>query len=126
MFLLLLLPVIEIGLLEVFNNKGVPVRFFSTSEINSFDGPYTVSNTAVKKLGVKAVAEPCALMAEYKAELIQPKKIIGNVTVALARKQLRSGLLAANRMNTMYRRNIRNDWTCSGITVQTGKYQYRS
>ena len=89
----------ETGLLEVFSNKGVPVRFFSISEINSFDGPYTVSNTAVKNLGVKAVAEPCALLAGYKTELIQHKKIIGNVTVALAKEQLRSKLLTINTIN---------------------------
>jgi len=86
----------EAGLLEVFNSKGIPIRFFSISEINSFEGPYTVSKTALKKLGIKAVAEPCALLAGYKTELIQPKKIIGNVTVALAREQLRSGLYGRN------------------------------
>lgn len=96
----------EPGLLEVFYNKGVPVNFFSTSDINNFEGPFDISNTAVKKLGVKAVAEPCALMAGYKTELIQSKKIIGNVTVALAREHLRSGLLAADRINTMNGRNI--------------------
>jgi len=96
----------ETGLLEVFNNQGIPVKFFSTSEINSFDGPFDISNTAVKKLGVKAVAEPCALMAGYKTELIQSKKIIGNVTVALAMEQLRSELLSVNKMNTTNGRKI--------------------
>ena len=80
----------ETGLLEVFNKRGIPVKFFGKDEINSFNGPYSVSNTALKTLGVKAVAEPCALLAGYKTELIQVKRIIGNVTVALSREKVKS------------------------------------
>ena len=91
----------EPGLSEFFLYKGIPVHFFSIGDINNFDGPYNISHTAVKRLGVKAVAAPCALLAGHKAELIQPKKVIGNVTVALAREKLRSQILIANTMNTM-------------------------
>ncbi len=91
----------EPGLLELFFTKGIPVCFFSIEDINNFDGPYDISQTAVNRLGVKAVAAPCALMAGYKAELIQPKKVIGNVTVALAREKPRPHIPVPDKRNTI-------------------------
>jgi cobalamin biosynthesis protein CbiG len=53
----------EQGLIEGVRSLGVPLIFFSIDEINRFGGEFEPSKAAVRQLEVKAVAEPCALLA---------------------------------------------------------------
>ncbi len=76
----------EKGITDCFCDRGIPVRYFSKEEINSFDGPYSESRTAIKNIGVRAVAEPCALLAGRKAGLITRKQKTNLVTIALAKE----------------------------------------
>ena len=77
----------EPGLLELFAGQGIPLRFFSTRQINCFKGPFAESEAAMRNIGAKAVAEPCALLAGRRTSLIIPKRIIGRVTLALAKEE---------------------------------------
>ena len=76
----------EHGITECFGSRGIPVIYFTKDQINSFEGPYSVSETALKNIGAKAVAEPCALLAGRKAKLILPKDKTEKITIALARE----------------------------------------
>ena len=51
--------------------------------LNAFPGP--TSSRAADKLGVVGVAEPAALAVLHQGELVIPKKVVGKVTLALAR-----------------------------------------
>ena len=77
----------EPGLIEACSKLEAPLRFFSKEEINSFCGEYTENEIAFKNLGVRAVAEPCALLAGRNSRLLLPKQVIGNVTIAVAIEQ---------------------------------------
>ena len=97
----------EQGLVEGVRGLGLPLIFFSTEEINRFSGEFEPSRAAVRQLDVKAVAEPCALLAagvagipagsghtpgrkrgEKKARLILPKTVSADrkMTIAIARE----------------------------------------
>ena len=76
----------EPGITECFGSRGIPVVYFSKEQINRFDGPYSVSETALRNIGVRAVAEPCALLAGRKTALILPKQKTGKITIALAQE----------------------------------------
>lgn len=97
----------EQGLIEGVRSLGLPLVFFSTDEINRLDGEFEPSKAAERQLDVKAVAEPCALLAagvggipagigpaiegkvkEKRARLILPKTVSGErkVTIAIARE----------------------------------------
>ncbi len=55
--------------------------FVSTEDVNRMD----VRKTKATIVGVKNVAEACALFYSKKKELILPKRVYGGVTVAIAR-----------------------------------------
>lgn len=74
----------EEGLLEAMETLGLPLLFFSADTINSYCGEFTETEAAKRQLGVKAVAEPCALLAAKRARLHTGKRILGKVTLALA------------------------------------------
>ena len=76
----------EAGITECFTCKGLPVFYFTKDQINSFDGTFSISSTAMKYLGVKAVAEPSALLAGRRASLILDKQKTETVTIALAKE----------------------------------------
>ena len=97
----------EQGLVEGVRGLGLPLIFFSADEINRFSGEFEPSSAAVRQLDVKAVAEPCALLAagvagipagsgdapgrkrgEKKARLILPKTVCADrkMTIAIARE----------------------------------------
>ncbi len=77
----------EPGLIEACAGLQLPLRFFSKERINSFCGEYAENKTAVKNVGVRAVAEPCALLAGRNSRLLLSKQIIGDVTIAVAAEQ---------------------------------------
>ncbi len=74
----------EAGLVGAFRELGIPLLFIPEDEINRYDGPYVPSGAAERNIGVRAVAEPCALLAGRRARLVFPKRIYGPVTVAVA------------------------------------------
>lgn len=91
----------ETGLLEAMNELDIPLLFFSKERINSFGqtapdipayggadtGKFEENEVTMRRLGVKAVAEPCALLAGRQTEIILAKTIYGKVTVAVAREK---------------------------------------
>ena len=74
----------ETGLIKACAELQLPLRFFSKETINSFRGEYSQNDIAVKNIGVRAVAEPCALLAGRNSRLALPKQVIGDVTIAVA------------------------------------------
>ncbi|MET1123797.1 MAG: cobalamin biosynthesis protein [Archaeoglobaceae archaeon] len=68
-------------IVEVANRLKKPLVFVDSEEINSMD----VRTTKATVLGVKNVAEACAIYASRYGELVLPKRVYGGVTVAIAR-----------------------------------------
>lgn len=71
----------EKGLIEAVDRIKKPLMFVPAEEINKMD----VRETKAVKIGVKNVAEACALFYSKRRELILPKRVYGGVTVAIAR-----------------------------------------
>ncbi len=71
----------EKGLIEAVDSIKKPLMFIPTEEINKMD----VRETKAVMIGVKNVAEACALFYSKKRELILPKRVYGGVTIAIAR-----------------------------------------
>jgi len=71
----------EKGLIEAVDRIKRPLMFVPAEEINKMD----VKETKAVMVGVKNVAEACALFYSKKKELILPKKVYGGVTIAIAR-----------------------------------------
>ena len=77
----------EAGLIEGCERYDIPLRFFSKAQINRFHDDFVIRETAYRNLGVRAVSEPCALMAGRNAKLILRRKIYDGITVAAAREE---------------------------------------
>ena len=74
----------EAGLLALARSLRVPIRFFTREELSGIDSP-NPSNIVNKHIGVPSVCEAAAILASEKGELIVPKQISPNVTLAIAR-----------------------------------------
>jgi len=74
----------EAGLLEVARSLHIPIRFFTREELSGIDSP-NPSDIVNKHIGVPSVCEASAVLASEKGELIVPKQISPNVTLAIAR-----------------------------------------
>lgn len=74
----------EAGLLEAAKLLNVPLRFVSSEEIRRSPRRFARSDFVRKKVNLPAVAEPAALLAGRRTQLLLPKQIIQGVTVALA------------------------------------------
>jgi cobalt-precorrin 5A hydrolase len=75
----------EQGLLDAADELGIYLRFLPEHLFKYC--PYDVEETAASRhIGVKAVAEPCALMAGFNTKLILKKTIYENVTVAISKE----------------------------------------
>jgi cobalt-precorrin 5A hydrolase len=74
----------EAGLLETARNLDVPIRFFTREELSGIDSP-NPSEIVHQHIGVPSVCEAAAVLASEKGELIVPKQISPNVTLAIAR-----------------------------------------
>ncbi|MDA8174429.1 MAG: precorrin-3B C(17)-methyltransferase [Nitrospiraceae bacterium] len=72
----------EKGLQDFARKHGLKIRGFSNEELNAVK-EVRPSEAAMKAIGANAVAEPSAILASG-GQLIAPKKISGNVTVAAA------------------------------------------
>lgn len=78
----------EQGLLEFCRQNEIPLRFIAIKEIENARLNVRESEFVKQTIGVGAVAEPCALLAAQKPELIQERIQHQNVTVAVARENL--------------------------------------
>ena len=76
----------EAGLLQAARELGLSLRFINASEILSTTKTFRHSQFVADKIKLPAVAEPSALLAGRRTQLILPKTIIHGVTVAIARE----------------------------------------
>lgn len=80
------LKVDEAGLLEAAKRLDIPLRLISGAEIRASGRMFNQSAFVQDKVALPAVAEPTALLAGRRTQLILPKTIIRSVTVAIARE----------------------------------------
>jgi cobalt-precorrin 5A hydrolase len=76
----------EAGLLQAASELGLSLRFIRADEIRSTVKQFRHSQFVADKVKLPAVAEPSALLAGRRTQLILPKTIINGVTVAIARE----------------------------------------
>lgn len=75
----------EQGLKDAADELGIYIRFLP--EHLYVHSPYRVDDTAAAKhFGIKAVAEPSALLAGFNTELVLKKTVFENMTVAIAKE----------------------------------------
>lgn len=77
----------EKGLISAANRLGLCLRFISSQEIVSTTKAFQRASFVAAKVGLPAVAEPSALLAGRRTQLILPKSIFYGVTVAIARER---------------------------------------
>lgn len=78
----------EQGLLDAADELGIYIRFLPEHLFEHCH--YEVQETAAARhIGVRAVAEPCALMAGFNTTLVLKKTIYENVTVAISKEMTR-------------------------------------
>lgn len=78
----------ETGLIEELAAQGIALLFIPEKQINEFDGPYARNGAAQRQLGVRAVAEPCALLVARNAVLTVEKRCSSGVTLAVAQEDV--------------------------------------
>jgi cobalt-precorrin 5A hydrolase len=76
----------ETGLLAAAAELGLPLRFIAAEEIRRHEPRWQTSVLVRERVNLPAVAEPCALLAGRRTQLILPKTIVDQVTVALAQE----------------------------------------
>jgi cobalt-precorrin 5A hydrolase len=76
----------ESGLIEAAQRLGVPLRLIAPDEIRGSGRDFGRSEFVQDKVDLPAVAEPAALLAGRRTQLILPKTIYNGVTVAIARE----------------------------------------
>lgn len=76
----------EPGLLDAARRLGIPLRVISSDSIRHAACSFVSSNFVQEKVGLPAVAEPAALLAGRRTQLLLPKQTYDGVTVALARE----------------------------------------
>lgn len=76
----------EPGLLEASKQLGIPLRVIASDEIRACTREFAPTPLAQEKVNLPAVAEPVALLAGRRTQLIQTRINRNGVTVALARE----------------------------------------
>ena len=76
----------EPGLLEAARQLGLPLRLVAAEEIAQTTRAFQHSEFVQAKVDLPAVAEPAALLAGRRTQLLLPKTILNGVTVAIARE----------------------------------------
>jgi cobalt-precorrin 5A hydrolase len=76
----------EPGLLQAARELGVPLRLIASEEIANAAKAFEHSEFVSEKVGLPAVAEPAALLAGRRTQLLLAKTIQSGVTVAIARE----------------------------------------
>ncbi len=77
----------ETGLLEAGKELNIPIRFISSEEIRNTRRDIQCSKFVQEKVNLPAVAEPAALLAGNRTEILLPRKVINHITVAIARER---------------------------------------
>ncbi len=72
----------EKGIIEAAEKLKKPLMFLDREKLNSIDVP---SESEAKRIGLKSVAEGCALYYSKEKVLLLPKRVYGRVTIAIAR-----------------------------------------
>jgi len=80
----------EPGLREAAKELGLPLRLIPDEEIRHTARTFSRSDFVQEKVDLPAVAEPVALLAGRRTQLILPKRVFPNVTVAIARENCSS------------------------------------
>lgn len=75
----------EEGLNELLRERGWTSAYYSAAELQAGDSVPTPSEVVRKHLGVESVCEKAAMLSAETKELLVEKKVLGNVTVAVAR-----------------------------------------
>jgi precorrin-4 C11-methyltransferase len=75
----------EQGLNELLEERGWSAVYYSISELQADVSVPSPSEIVKKHLGVESVCEKAAILSAGVEELLIPKQILGNVTVAVAR-----------------------------------------
>ena len=76
----------EAGLIEAARAMGVPFRVIPSDDLRRCWREFTHSKFVKNKVNLPAVAEPAALLAGRRTELLLPRQIIAGITVAVARE----------------------------------------
>jgi len=76
----------EAGLLEAARALGLPLRIISSDEIRNTAHRFNHSDFVQAKVSLPAVAEPAALLAGRRTQLLLPKTILQGVTIAVAQE----------------------------------------
>lgn len=76
----------EPGLIEAARRLEIPLRFVASESIRSSTRQFTPSSFVQEKVDLPAVAEPAALLAGRRTQLLVEKQAFQGVTVALARE----------------------------------------
>jgi cobalt-precorrin 5A hydrolase len=76
----------EPGLIEAALTLGLPLRFIAGAEIRTSTRHFSQSAFVEEKVNLPAVAEPAALLAGRRTQLLCPKKTFKGIAVALARE----------------------------------------
>jgi len=76
----------EAGLVEAAGNLNIPIRFIASDEIRSSTREFARSSFVREKVNLPAVAEPAALLAGHRTELVLGKRKYNGITVAVARE----------------------------------------
>jgi cobalt-precorrin 5A hydrolase len=77
----------EAGLIAAAAELGVPLRFISSDEIRHAFRDFTRSEFVQSKVNLPAVAEPSALLAGKRTQLVVPTRKHVGVTVAVAKER---------------------------------------
>jgi cobalt-precorrin 5A hydrolase len=75
----------EDGLNELLGQRGWTSAYYSADELQAGDSMPTPSEVVRKHVGVESVCEKAAVLSAETKELLVAKKVLGNVTVAVAR-----------------------------------------
>jgi len=75
----------EAGLIELAEEFGLPIMFYSSEKLNRVKGVQSPSKLVEKHTGVESVCEGAALLGAKTSKLLVPKQVAKDVTVAVAR-----------------------------------------
>lgn len=76
----------EAGLIDAARALSVPLRIIPSAEIRRCRREFTPSEFVQSSVNLPAVAEPAALLAGRRTELLLPRQVIDGITVAIARE----------------------------------------
>jgi cobalt-precorrin 5A hydrolase len=76
----------EEGLISAAQMLGIPLRFIPSEDIRSTTRIFERSRFVEEQVNLPAVAEPAALLAGRRTQLILPKRIYNGVTAAVAKE----------------------------------------